>query len=84
MCSKTGIKDAYWGLQGACPRRAVTHAGGTAERSERRAVGMGLKLVYVSSTLVSHSLQLVMPRPGSARPRPSSGARADSLGPGPP
>ena len=26
--------------------RAVTHAGGTAERSERRAVGMGLKLVY--------------------------------------
>ena len=35
----------YWGVQGACPGRAVTHAGGTAERSERRAVGMGLKLV---------------------------------------
>ena len=38
MCTETGIKDVY--------RRAVTHAGGTAERSERRAVGMGLKLVY--------------------------------------
>ena len=42
MCTETGIKDVYRGVQGACPRRAVTHAGGTAER---RAVGMGLKLV---------------------------------------
>ena len=46
MCTETGIKDVYRGAQGACPRRAVTHAGGTAERSERRAVGMGLKLVH--------------------------------------
>ena len=46
MCTETGIKDVYRGVQGACPRRAVTHAGGTAERSEHRAVGMGLKLVY--------------------------------------
>ena len=45
MCTETGIKDVYQGVQGACPRRAVTHAGGMAERSERRAVGMGLKLV---------------------------------------
>ena len=45
MRIETGIKDVYRGVQGACPRRAVTHAGGTAERSERRAVGMGLKLV---------------------------------------
>ena len=45
MCTKTGIKDAYRGVQGACPRRAVTHAGGMAKRSERRAVGMSLKLV---------------------------------------
>ena len=45
MCTETGIKDVYRGVQGACPWRAVTHAGGTAERSERRAVGMGLKLV---------------------------------------
>ena len=52
MFTKTGIKDAYRGVQGACPRRAVTHAGGTAERSERRAVGMGLKLVYFSSARV--------------------------------
>ena len=47
MCTKTGIKDVYRGVQGACPQRAVTHAGGTAERSERRAVGMGLKLVHI-------------------------------------
>ena len=47
MCTETGIKDVYRGVQGACPRRAVTHAGGMAERSERRAVGMGLKLVYL-------------------------------------
>ena len=45
MCIETGIKDVYRGVQGACPWRAVTHAGGTAERSERHAVGMGLKLV---------------------------------------
>ena len=45
MCTKTGIKDVYRGVQGACPRRAVTHAGGTAECSKHRAVGMGLKLV---------------------------------------
>ena len=45
MCTETGIKDVYRGVQGACPRRAVTHAGGTAERSECRAIGMGLKLV---------------------------------------
>ena len=48
MCTETGIRDVYRGVQGACPRRAVTHAGGTAERSERRAVGMGLKLVTAS------------------------------------
>ena len=45
MCTETGIKHVYRGVQGACPRRAMTHAGGMAERSERRAVGMGLKLV---------------------------------------
>ena len=45
MCTETGIKDVYQGVQGACPQRAVTHAGGMAKRSERRAVGMGLKLL---------------------------------------
>ena len=45
MCDGTGIKDVYQGVQGACPRQAVTCTGGTAERSERRAVGAGLKLV---------------------------------------
>ena len=52
MCTETGIKDVYRGVQGACPRRAVTHAGGTAERSERRAVGMGLKLVQIKGPRV--------------------------------
>ena len=47
MCTETGIKDVYWGVQGACPWRAVTHAGGTAKRSKRRAVGMGLKLMCI-------------------------------------
>ena len=42
MRTDTGIKDVYWGVQGACPRRAVTHARGMAER---HVVGMGLKLV---------------------------------------
>ena len=48
MCTETGIKDVYWGVQGACPRRAVTHARGTAERSERRAVGISLKLIVLT------------------------------------
>ena len=56
MCTETGIKDVYQGVQGACPRRAVTHAGGTAERSERRAVGMGLKLVVTDVTPLSDPL----------------------------
>ena len=58
MWTETGIKDVYRGVQGACPRRAVTHAGGTAERSERRAVGMGLKLVSCAwaSTVASEVL----------------------------
>ena len=45
MCTETGIKNVYRGVQGACPQRAVTHAGGMAKRSERHAVGIGLKLV---------------------------------------
>ena len=45
MSTSTGIKYVYWGVQGACPWQAVTSTGGTAERSERRAVGVGLKLV---------------------------------------
>ena len=47
MCTETGIKDVYWGVQGACPWRAVTHARGTAECSERHAIGMGLKLIQL-------------------------------------
>ena len=47
MCTRAGIKDEYQGVQGACPRQAVTGTGGTAERSDRRAVGAGLKLVYI-------------------------------------
>ena len=44
MCTETGTKDVYQGVQGACPQQAVTHAGGTAERSERHAIGMGLRV----------------------------------------
>ena len=39
------MKHVYRGVRGACPRQAVTSAGVTAERSERRDVGTGLKLV---------------------------------------
>ena len=42
MCIRTGIKDVYQGVQGVCPRRAVTCAKGTAEH---HAVGMGLRLM---------------------------------------
>ena len=48
MWTETGIKDVYQGVQGACPRRAVIHAGGMAKRSKYRAIGMGLKLVNMS------------------------------------
>jgi len=42
MCIRTEIRDAYQGVQGACPRQAVTRTEGTAER---RAIGAGLRLV---------------------------------------
>ena len=32
MCTGTRIRDVYQGVQGACPRQAVTSAKGTAER----------------------------------------------------
>ena len=59
MCTQTGIKHVYWGVQGACPWRAVTHAGGTAECSERHAVGMGLKLVDMSGKILGPSDEAV-------------------------
>ena len=31
MCTRTGIKHEYQGVQGACPWQAVTSTGGTAE-----------------------------------------------------
>ena len=65
MCTETGIKDVYRGVQGACPRRAVTHAGGTAERSERRAVGMGLKLVTYRRLVRCPKLENYMPKKNS-------------------
>ena len=45
MYTRTRIKHAYQGVQGACPQQAVTSAGVTAQRCERRDVGTGLKLV---------------------------------------
>ena len=53
MCTRTRIKHAYQGVQGACPRQAVTSAGVTAERSERRDVGMGLKLVTCNNSMTN-------------------------------
>ena len=66
MCTETGIKDVYRGVQGACPRRAVTHARGTAKHSERRAVGMGLKLVLLLARIFGklYGAYLINPIPG--------------------
>ena len=49
MCIRTGIRDVYQGVQGACPQRAVTHAKGTAER---HAIGAGLRLVVMIGLLM--------------------------------
>ena len=45
MCTRTGIKHVYLGVQGACPRQAVTSTRGMARACEGCAVGAGLKLV---------------------------------------
>ena len=45
MCTRASIKHVYQGVQGACPQQAVTSAGVTAKRSERRDIGTGLKLL---------------------------------------
>ena len=50
MCTRTGIKHVYLGVQGACLRQAVTGTGGMARACEGRAVGAGLKLVYYIKT----------------------------------
>ena len=55
MCIRIRIQHAYQGVQGACPRQAVTSAGVTAERSERRDVGTGLKLVLYNDRTKSWS-----------------------------
>ena len=47
MCTRTGIKDVYQEVQGACPQQAVTGTRSMAEHSERHAIGAGLKLVLV-------------------------------------
>ena len=51
MCTRTGIKHVYLGVQGACPRQAVTSTGGMARACEGRAVGAGLKLVKNESAM---------------------------------
>ena len=52
MCTETGIKDVYQGVQGACPRRAVTHAYGTVLAALGCSSSMGLKLSVWKSSLV--------------------------------
>ena len=39
MCIRTGIKHVYQGVQGACPRQAMTHA-----------IGMGLRFIDIDNT----------------------------------
>ena len=59
MCTRTGIKHVYLGVQGACPQQAVTGTGGMARACEGRAVGAGLKLVYLiyKETTLSKNLR---------------------------
>ena len=45
MHTRTRIKHAYQGVQGACPQQAVTSAGVTAKHHD---IGMGLKLVPIA------------------------------------
>ena len=42
------MKHVYWGVQGACPRQAVTSAGVTALAALGRDSGTGLKLVCLN------------------------------------
>ena len=47
----------YQGVQGACPRQAVTSARVTAKRSKRHDVGTGLKLVHNNLTTKEYIVQ---------------------------
>ena len=55
MCTKTGIKDVYRGIQAACPQQAMAHARGTAKH---HAVGMGLKLISLNALAVDLDMYL--------------------------
>ena len=48
------VSGVCQGVQGACPRQAVTSAEVTVERSERRDVGTGLKLVTSNCLSICH------------------------------
>ena len=56
MCGRTGMKHVYQGVQGACPRQAVTSAGGTAEhqRAPCRRHGSKACLIYKENTVTKH------------------------------
>ena len=54
MCTKTRIQNVYLGVQGACPRQAVTSAGVTAERSERRDVSKACRSYLDDSCVMAN------------------------------
>ena len=55
ICTKTGIKDVYRGIQAACPQQAMTHARGTAKH---HAVDMGLKVIGLNPLAVDLDMYL--------------------------
>ena len=57
MCTKTGIKDVYRGIQVAFPQQAMTHARGTAKY---HAVGMGLKVIGLNALAVDLDIIYVL------------------------
>ncbi|KIJ98795.1 hypothetical protein K443DRAFT_103338 [Laccaria amethystina LaAM-08-1] len=70
MCIRTRIKHVYQGVQGACPRQAVTRARGMAEH---RAVGTGLKLLVVKATsYLRQTFRFILGRTVESQFRPIS------------
>ena len=67
MCTRTRIKHVYQGVQGACPWQAVTGAEG-----ECRAVGTGLKLVYLiyKGSTLTKICNIMTKRPSSLYTEP--------------
>ena len=71
MCTGTRIKHVYWGVQGACPRQAVTSAEGTAERQRvpcrrhgsKACAFKSIRLTYLQCTHYCQGINLTLPPP---------------------